>query len=92
MSNKQDFLFDEYQNENPKKAWKGMPEFDQKNMNPVRKLIVNFESQEDFDKFISLLKLEEYMTDKTKSIWFPIQEKEPPKNFGYMSFEERNKK
>lgn len=91
--NKQSKLFPELENNDWQEEWKEMPEYVQKNLIPYRKLIINFETKEDFEEFIKLLKLEDVITDKTKYIWFPIQEKELPKNFGYIfDNEEKTKK
>jgi len=90
MNKKQDqtSLFEELENNDWREEWKEMPEYIQEDLNPKRKLIVNFETDEDFEKFVKKLELTDMMTDKTKSIWYPIQEKEPPKNFGYIFDEE----
>lgn len=63
-----------------KKHWVGMPEYKQEDNLPVKKLIVNFRTEEDFRKFSELYKnhidtnLE--ISDKTKSFWYPKREKE----------------
>jgi hypothetical protein len=71
-------------NEAWKKEWKGMPEFEQKDLTPKHSIIINFK---DFCKLVK-----QDLTDKTKSIWFPAQEKEPPKNLGYVLFDENKDK
>ena len=72
-------------NEAWKKEWQGMPEFVQKDLTPAHSIIVNFEITEDFQGFKKLLN--QSITDKTKSIWFPAQEKDPPKNLAYVLFD-----
>jgi len=53
----------------PKAEWKEMPEFDQKDVSAVKKLIVNFESLDDVESFASVVG--QNITDKTKYIWWP---------------------
>lgn len=55
------------------KEWVGMPEFDQQNEESWRRLIVHFECQSDFDEFCRLIG--QKLTDKTKSIWHPKQQR-----------------
>jgi hypothetical protein len=52
-----------------KKEWKGMPEFIQEDLEPVKQIIVNFEKYEDYKVFIKLIN--QNLTSETKSIWFP---------------------
>jgi len=52
-----------------KNLWKGMPEFDQENNPPYKKLIISFRSKEDYDEFAKLV--DQALTEKTKSIWYP---------------------
>jgi hypothetical protein len=49
--------------------WKGMPEFDQENREPYKRLIILFKNREDFDNFSKLV--DQKMTSDTESIWFP---------------------
>lgn len=55
--------------------WKGMPEFNQPGIKPVKSLIVHFASKEDMLKFSKLVGHQ--ITAKTKSIWYPVQNNEP---------------
>jgi len=56
----------------PYKEWEGMPEYEA--VDPCyKKVVVNFDTQEDVDEFFSLIS-QEY-TDKTKSIWFPEKQR-----------------
>lgn len=88
-NNLQSKLFEDIENFDWREEWIDMPEFVQEDLNPKRKLIVNFETDEDFEQFIKKLELKDCITDKTKSIWFPLQEKEPPKDFGYVLFDDK---
>jgi hypothetical protein len=51
--------------------WINMPEFIQEKQEPYTKLIVRFENKEDFEEFSKLI--EQKLTQKTKSIWFPFK-------------------
>lgn len=62
--------------------WKNMPEFVQKDKEPVQKIVVNFETYEDVLKFAKILEFS--VTNKTKSIWFPIKEKDKPREYAYV--------
>ena len=59
--------------------WKGMPEFTQTALKPVKQLLVNFETNSDMLKFSKLIGQE--ITAKTRSIWYPKVEGEPAKTF-----------
>jgi hypothetical protein len=52
-----------------KKYWKGMPEFVQEDNPPYKRLILSFRNKEDYEEFAKLI--EQKLTEKTKSIWFP---------------------
>lgn len=58
---------------NNEDEWQGMPEFDQKDATSFRHIIVHFDSQEHVDQFADLINQD--LTNKTKSIWFPPQER-----------------
>lgn len=62
--------------ENPseKELWKGMPEFEPKEVNEYKQLIVHFETEEDYKKFEGLV--EQKLTENTKYIWYPYKEKQ----------------
>lgn len=64
-----------------KKEWQGMPEFIQEDLRPIQRIVVNFESFDDVQKFAELVN--QKLTNKTDSIWFPKKELEQPKNFRY---------
>lgn len=55
--------------------WQGMPEFNQPGIEPVKVLLVNFQTKEDMLKFSKLVGFQ--ITAKTKSIWFPVVEETP---------------
>jgi len=52
-----------------KKNWVGMPEFEQENNPPYKKIIVSFRTKEDYEEFSKLIG--QKLTEKTKSIWHP---------------------
>lgn len=65
-----------------KHEWKDMPEFVQLNKLPCQKIVVNFQTYDDVKEFAELLGFK--VTDKTKSIWFPIKERDKPRNYAYV--------
>lgn len=58
-------LFDEYP------EWVGMPEFVQEKKKPFKELIIRFETEEDYLDFQK--RIEQKLTNKTKSIWHPFK-------------------
>lgn len=54
------------------KEWNGMPEFVQKDLTPLKQLTVSFNSIEDYQEFAELI--EQPLTSKTRSIWYPKAE------------------
>jgi len=56
-----------------KEHWKGMPSFDAKNVEAVKQLIVNFESEEAFLAFSEIVGTQ--LTKKTRSVWYPPMER-----------------
>jgi len=58
----------------PSEEWKDMPEFSQDDLSAWKNLIVNFKSEKDLNDFSRLIGQD--LTSKTKSIWYPKQEKE----------------
>jgi hypothetical protein len=56
-----------------KNHWKDMPEYDQNDAKEYKKLIVNFKTKEDYEKFAELV--EQTLTEKTKTIWYPEQKR-----------------
>lgn len=67
----------ELPNEEPewKQHWHDMPEFEQNDNTPWKKLIVNFRSEEDYREFLKLIDQETLITNKTKSTWFPERDR-----------------
>lgn len=51
--------------------WQGMPEFNQKGEPSYQTIIVRFDTKEDVEKFAR--RMEQTITPKTKSIWFPYK-------------------
>lgn len=49
--------------------WVGMPEFDQDDNPPYKKIFLNFRNEEDYKAFAKLVG--QNLTEKTKSIWYP---------------------
>ncbi len=49
--------------------WKGMPDFVQEDMEPVKQITVSFETPEDMQKFSELVG--QTITMNTRSIWYP---------------------
>ena len=63
------------------KEWEGMPEFKQDDKMPYRQIIISFENEADIENFSTLLN--QNITDKTKSLWYPKKEKNILKDKGY---------
>ena len=55
--------------------YKGMPTFDSADLQPIKQLTVNFSSEEDLKNFAALL--QQVVTMKTKSIWYPAAQLTP---------------
>lgn len=66
-------MFDVSEEKEWEKHWVGMPEFDQDNNPPYKKLIVSFRTKEDYEAFAKII--DQNLTEKTKSIWHPKLEK-----------------
>ena len=49
--------------------WTGMPEFNNDDLTPKRQLIISFKTEEDVQLFAKLIN--QKLTTKTKSLWFP---------------------
>lgn len=60
--------------DNPLDEWQGMPEFIQEDKDAKYSVRVNFNSIDDLKKFSELI--EQSITEKTKSIWFPKSERQ----------------
>lgn len=59
---------------NWKKHWVGMPEYKQEDNPPYMKIYMNFRNKEDYEKFAKLI--DQNLTEKTKSIWYPKLDRE----------------
>ncbi len=75
----QTFLFEV--DEHWKEHWNDMPEFHQEDLQPVQQIIVSFEKYEDVKKFAELLG--QNVTENTKSMWYPEQDRDKPSDFIY---------
>lgn len=64
----QDSLFPDFENE-IEKEWQDMPEFIQKDKQPIKQLIISFKNFDDYKKFAKLI--DQPLTQKTQSVWFP---------------------
>ena len=51
--------------------WVDMPEFVQKKQEPYAMINIRFETKEDLEEFAGLI--QQRLTAKTKSIWFPFR-------------------
>lgn len=67
----QEVLFGE--KESWREHWGGMPEYENENLLPMYSVRVNFSSYEDMQAFAQLI--ENTVTPKTQSVWFPKQDK-----------------
>lgn len=70
------------------KNWVGMPEFTQLNDQSYQSIKIHFYDQADVDFFKSLV--EQKMTKKTKSMWFPKYDREKPSVFLHKGNGEHN--
>ena len=59
-----------------KEHWWGMPEFEQEDDLPFKRIIVQFRNQEDYDSFAKILSGDQKLTEKTKSIWYPALQRD----------------
>ena len=77
----QENLFGEQNQHSLEEEWQDMPEFIQKDKQPVQKIVINFESFKDVDLFAELI--DQNLTKKTNSIWFPYKKKQNMKKWMY---------
>jgi len=49
--------------------WVGMPEFVQEEKPPFKKIFLSFRNEDDYNAFAKLV--DQNLTEKTKSIWYP---------------------
>jgi hypothetical protein len=52
--------------------WEGMPEYEQEDQLGVKEIVVHFATMEAYHQFAELV--QQHLTDKTKSIWYPKAE------------------
>ena len=82
MENNQSSLFGGKYDEEPwEEHWQDMPEFVQNDETPYKQVVVNFRNEEDYQNFGKLV--EQTLTFKTKSLWFPKYDRCPPSNYLY---------
>lgn len=62
------------ENESWKDEWRGMPEYNQKNLLPEFSVRINFANANDLRKFAEFIN--QPITTQTQSIWFPAQVRE----------------
>jgi len=63
--------------------WQGMPEFVQEDLTPARTLYIHFRTDEDVREFLEVI--DQTVTPKTKSIWFPKMEMATFKHLHWVS-------
>ena len=71
------------------KEWQGMPEFKQDDLTPHRQLIISFNNDKDIQRFSELI--EQTITKKTKSLWYPKVENAKQFDKVYKSANNENK-
>ena len=62
--------------------WKGMPEFESEDLTPESTLIIHFANEKDRQNFAQLI--EQNITEKTKSVWYPEKRVENLQQIAYM--------
>lgn len=76
------FDFDE-QDDSHETEWRGMPEFNQPDNLAYRQIIISFEDDAGIEAFAKLIN--QNITKKTKSLWFPPREKNRVADFFWFS-------
>lgn len=75
-------LFDDFDEmQNWKEHWQDMPEFIVGDEKPHQQIIVSFKSKEDVEAFSKLIN--QKLTYKTKSVWYPKVERLKPSDYEY---------
>lgn len=64
------------------KEWINMPEFKQQKDVPYQKITISFSNEDDVKNFEKLLN--QKITKKTKSLWYPYKLKDNRKNRAYV--------
>ena len=62
-------VLENYRKQFIKDSWKGMPEFVNNDNLPYKSIKISFRNEEDYQEFAKLI--EQNLTEKTKSIWYP---------------------
>ena len=62
------------QNAEWQKHWVGMPMFEQNDKKTYKTIYLHFRNKEDYDAFAKLV--DQNLTEKTKSIWYPKLERD----------------
>lgn len=83
-------LFDCLPEDEKDSEWRGMPEFNQPENGAVRQIIVSFGSHEDVDAFAKLVN--QNITKKTKSLWYPARDKNKVSDLFYFSENDQDSK
>jgi len=82
MKNNNLKLFDDYDDlQTWKEHWQDMPEFIYDDLMPYQQIIISFECKEDVLTFSKLIN--QKLTYKTKSVWFPKKDNIKPSNYEY---------
>lgn len=81
-------LFDDLEGEGDSALteWRGMPEFNQPDNTAYRQVLVSFEDEDAIASFMKLLDV--HMTSKTKSLWWPVRQKNNVADLFYISDDE----
>ena len=70
-----------------KKEWQDMPEYHQEDLEPIKQLIISFDSYEDYFSFGELIN--QNLTKQTKSVWHPKLKKTTFTNMRYIQDDEK---
>lgn len=81
----EDLRLDELGFMNPDEAWIGMPEFENEDQGAFASVKVNFPDRESLEKFAALI--DQSLTPKTRSIWYPKAEIAPLADKRYVTSE-----
>ena len=65
--------------------WEGMPEYENEDLEPYRTLKLHFRNEADVKKFSEMM--QQQITDRTKSMWYPQLERETFKDNEYVDAE-----
>ena len=83
MVMKRGFFFEgKIEDEIWRREWKDMPEFIQEDLHPFRSITVHFRNKKDMEEFAELV--EQGITVRTQSIYYPKEEIEGIMNREYM--------